>query len=53
MEGPHDDANLANLDLDEDKLKRNVKALGDRLEGRACLLGDEFTVADLNTAPRC
>ena len=50
IEGPHDAANLANSELDEDKLKRNVKALGDRLEGRAYLLGDEFMVADLNTA---
>jgi glutathione S-transferase len=50
IEGPHDVANLTDSPLDETRLRRNVAALGQRLEDRVYLLGDEFTVADLNTA---
>ena len=50
IEGPHDAANLTDSPLDKTRLQRNVAALGQRLEDREYLLGDEFGVADLNTA---
>ena len=50
LEGPHDQANRSNTEIDYEKLDRSLDALRIRLKGRNYLLGSEFTIADLNTA---
>ena len=50
LEGPHDFANRTGGNIDEQNLTRSLDALGDALGSQEYLLGQTFTVADLNTA---
>ena len=50
LEGPHDAANRANALIDVDQLDTSLNALRGALSDRAYILGDEFSVVDLNTA---
>ena len=50
LEGPHDAANLANSKIDPDRLQIALNALRQTLSAQPYMLGDVFTVVDLNTA---
>ncbi len=50
LEGPHDASNKSGTPIDSIKLERSLDALRHVLGSSAYLLGDRFTVADLNTA---
>ncbi len=50
LEGPHDAANRLNLPIDNARLERSLDALRQALTTNSYLLGERFTVADLNTA---
>ena len=49
LEGPHDAANRTQTSVDAEALQRSLEALRNVLAERDYLLGDAFTVADLNT----
>ena len=50
LEGPHDAANRTGSVIDAQQLDCALQALAAGLDGREWLLGERFTVADLNTA---
>ena len=50
LEGPHDAANRAGTQIDSDALQRSLNALRDSLANQQFVLGERFTVVDLNTA---
>lgn len=50
LEGPHDSANRAQAAIDVDRLELSLNALRRALSDRAYLLGETFSVVDLNTA---
>ena len=50
LEGPHDAANRANALIDIDQLDTSLNALRGALSDHSYMLGDEFSVVDLNTA---
>ena len=50
LEGPHDAANRANDKIDQLRLDRSLEALRQTLSNRTYMMGEEFTVVDLNTA---
>lgn len=50
LEGPHDAANRANGEIDADRLQISLNALRKALAARPYLMGDTFSVVDLNTA---
>lgn len=50
IEGPHDAANKAGTDLDALALDRSLVALRRQVGNAPYILGDDFTVADLNVA---
>ena len=49
LEGPHDAANRSKTKIDNERFDRSLHALRTALEGRSYLLGDKFSIADLNT----
>ena len=50
LEGPHDAANRTGTTIDASALDTSLEALRRALAGAPYLLGEHFTVADLNTA---
>ncbi len=50
LEGPHDAANLHARDIDAERLQIALNALRQTLDNQTYLLGNQFTVVDLNTA---
>ncbi len=50
LEGPHDAKNKAGVPIDSARLERSLNALRQVLSSRPYLIGEHFTVADLNTA---
>ncbi len=50
LEGPHDAANRSKAQIDEVRLQRSLDALRAVLGEQAYLLGETFSVVDLNTA---
>ncbi len=50
LEGPHDAANRAEQNIDGDRLQVSLDALRAALRSQPYLLGDRFSVVDLNTA---
>ena len=50
LEGPHDAANRASAEIDHSRLDRSLNALRVKLSEQAYMMGDSFTVVDLNTA---
>lgn len=50
LEGPHDSANRDETAVDPERLQRSLNALRQTLADQDYLLGDNFSVVDLNTA---
>ena len=50
LEGPHDAANRAKTEIDQDRLDRSLNLLRRELRKQPYIAGSEFTVVDLNTA---
>lgn len=50
LEGPHDAANRSKTAIDEARLRRSLGALKQVLADQTYLVGDQFSVVDLNTA---
>lgn len=50
LEGPHDAANRMKSEIDARRLDRSLAVLRQRLVDQEFMLGNEFTVVDLNTA---
>lgn len=50
LEGPHDAANRSDIPIDSARLDKSLDALRHALTTNTYLLGERFTVADLNTA---
>jgi len=50
LEGPHDTANRTNSPVDGDRLGVSLNVLRTTLSRHEYMLGEEFTVVDLNTA---
>ncbi|MEM7096977.1 MAG: glutathione S-transferase family protein [Pseudomonadota bacterium] len=50
LEGPHDAANRGEQEIDVERLHVSLNALRQTLSNQSYILGDKFTVVDLNTA---
>ncbi len=50
LEGPHDAANRLQQAVDQDRSRRALTVLQQTLDSQPYLLGDRFTVVDLNTS---
>lgn len=50
LEGPHDAANRDESEIDAERLQISLNALRRTLSDQSYMLGDNFTVVDLNTA---
>ena len=50
LEGPHDTANRDGVKIDAERLQLSLNALRQTLSEQTYMLGDEFSVVDLNTA---
>ncbi len=50
LEGPHDAANLAQNEIDAERLQQVLVMLERTLDTRSYMMGERFTVVDLNTA---
>ena len=50
LEGPHDAANRTKAEIDQSRLDRSLNVLRRRLSDQPYVMGDDFTVVDLNMA---